>query len=180
MLGGLFPSLRVIYDYIIQQQYWTFLYCSFNFETTIVVSFYLFKASFLYCSLSLRRQQKEKKNLSLLPLRARKSNNQLNTNYKEYSICMYTVGENIIATTKIRNDYGAIQSFIFQYWDSNIGLSSIAPCKVITLCILFGISSSFLMASFLKLSLFQRQFSPFSLLKAIAIRLRLLFSNSFN
>jgi hypothetical protein len=24
-----------------------------------------------------------------------------------------TVGENIIATTKIRNDYGAIQSFIF-------------------------------------------------------------------
>ena len=45
-----------------------------------------------------------------------------------------TVGENIIATTKIRNNYGAIQSFIF----------FIAPCKVITLnplCILFSISS---------------------------------------
>ena len=25
----------------------------------------------------------------------------------------YTVGENIIATTKIRNNYGAIQTFIF-------------------------------------------------------------------
>ena len=52
----------------------------------------------------------------------------------------YTVGENIIATTKLRNNYGAIQSFIYQYCDSNFGLSSIAPCKVITLnplCILF-------------------------------------------
>ena len=51
----------------------------------------------------------------------------------------YTVGENIIATTKIRNNYGPIQSFIFR----NIGLFSIIPCKVITLnplCILFGIS----------------------------------------
>ena len=48
-----------------------------------------------------------------------------------------TVGENIIATTKIPNNCSAIQSF-------NIGLFSIAPCKVITLdplCILFGISS---------------------------------------
>ena len=27
----------------------------------------------------------------------------------------YTVGENIIATTKIRNNYGAIQSLIFLY-----------------------------------------------------------------
>ena len=55
-----------------------------------------------------------------------------------------TAGENIIATTKIRNNYGAIQSFIFQYCDSNIGLYSIAPSKVITLnplCILFGFSS---------------------------------------
>ena len=43
----------------------------------------------------------------------------------------------------------------FQYCDSNIGLFSIAPCNVITLnpiCILFG---SFLMALFLKLSLFK-------------------------
>ena len=56
-------------------------------------------------------------------------------------ICKYTVDENIIATTKIRNDYGAIQSFIFH---CNIGLFSIASCKVITLnplCILFGIST---------------------------------------
>ena len=32
-----------------------------------------------------------------------------------YSPCIFynTVGENIIATTKIRNNYGAIQSFIF-------------------------------------------------------------------
>ena len=33
-----------------------------------------------------------------------------------------TVGVNIIATTKIQDNYGGIQSFIF----------SIAPCKVIT------------------------------------------------
>ena len=42
----------------------------------------------------------------------------------------------------------------FQYCDSNIGLSSITPCKVINLnpfCILFGICSLLL---FLKLSLF--------------------------
>jgi hypothetical protein len=44
-----------------------------------------------------------------------------------------TVGENIIATIKIRKNYDAIQSFIFQYCDTNIGLFSIAPCKVITL-----------------------------------------------
>ena len=45
-----------------------------------------------------------------------------------------TVDENIIDTTKIQNNYVAIQSLIF----------SIAPCKVITLnplCSLFGISS---------------------------------------
>ena len=55
-----------------------------------------------------------------------------------------TVGKNIIATTKIRNNYGAIQSFIFQYCYINIGLFSIAPCKVITinpLCILFDSDS---------------------------------------
>ena len=72
--------------------------------------------------------------------------------YNRYSTyCALTVGENIIATTKIRNNYCAIQSFIFQCCDSNIGLFTIAPCKVISpnlLCILFGISSllSFLMA----------------------------------
>ena len=57
-----------------------------------------------------------------------------------YQRDIYTVGENIIATTKIRNYYGAIQSFIF----SNFGLFSLAPCEFITLnplSILFGIHS---------------------------------------
>ena len=61
-----------------------------------------------------------------------------------------TVGKNIIATIKIRNNYGAIQSFTFPILRSNIGLYSIAPCKVITLdplCILFGISSLLLSLS---------------------------------
>ena len=78
---------------------------------------------------------------------------------------LYTVGENIIATTKKQNNYVAFQSFIFQYCDSNIGLFSIAPCKVIL--ILFF--ASFLLTLFLKLSL----------LKAIAKRLPLLFANAF-
>ena len=50
---------------------------------------------------------------------------------------------NIIATTKLRNNYGAIQSWFFQYCDSNIGLFFIASCIVITLnpfCIRFVIS----------------------------------------
>ena len=38
---------------------------------------------------------------------------------------LYTVGENIIATTKIRNNYGAIQSFIFPilhpFWQNVFG-----------------------------------------------------------
>ena len=63
--------------------------------------------------------------------------------YRIYS----TVGENNIGTTKIRNNYGAIQLFIFQYCDSilsNIGLFPITPCKVIALNLFFfiyGISS---------------------------------------
>ena len=55
-----------------------------------------------------------------------------------------TVSENIIVTTKIRNNYGAIQSFKFPILNSNIGILSIAPCKVSTLnplCLLFCISS---------------------------------------
>ena len=55
-----------------------------------------------------------------------------------------TVGKNIIATIKIRNNYGAIQKLFFQYCDSNIGPFFIAPYKVITLNpigILFGFSS---------------------------------------
>ena len=31
----------------------------------------------------------------------------------DFLACAHTVGENIIATTKIRNNYGAIQLFIF-------------------------------------------------------------------
>ena len=44
----------------------------------------------------------------------------------------------------------------FQYWDSNIRLFSIAPCKVITLNpFWYQFFASFLMALSLKLSLFQ-------------------------
>ena len=39
-----------------------------------------------------------------------------------------TVNENIIGATKMRNNYGAIKIFFFQYCDNNIGLFSIAPC----------------------------------------------------
>ena len=82
---------------------------------------------------------------------------------------------------------------IFQYCDSNIGLLSIAPCKVITLNpFWYQFFASFLMVSFLKLSLFQTAYSIlvlyasnyrdscrlFSLLKAIAKRLPLLFTNA--
>ena len=66
--------------------------------------------------------------------------------YYVYMIQIYTVGKNIIATTKIQ------KSFIFKFCDSNIRLFSIAPCKIITLnplCILFGIIFFFFMASFL-------------------------------
>ena len=48
-----------------------------------------------------------------------------------------TIDENIIATTKIRNDYGAIQSFIFQI--SILDFSSLLLVKL-SLLILFGIS----------------------------------------
>ena len=64
---------------------------------------------------------------------------------------MNTVDENIIATTKKRNNFNTN----FQYCDSNIELFSIAPCKVFTLnphCILFGISS-FLIALSLVIAL---------------------------
>ena len=72
----------------------------------------------------------------------------------------------------------------FQYCDSNIGLFSIAPGKVITLnplSILFGISCLlfFLWLSFYsyRSSNYRHSYSrvSFSLLKAIAIRLPLLF-----
>ena len=62
-------------------------------------------------------------------------------------ITIGTVGENIIVTKKIRNNYGAIQLLFFRYCKSNIGLFSIAPCKDITLnllCFIYGISSLFL------------------------------------
>ena len=66
-----------------------------------------------------------------------------------------------------------------QYCDSNIGLFSIAPCKVITLnplCILFGISSLLLFDCSLSKVI---ALPTFSILKAIAKRLPLLFANAF-
>ena len=62
----------------------------------------------------------------------------------------------------------------FQYCDSNIGLFSIAPCRVITLnplCILFGNTSLLLFWWLPFLS-----YHSFNSLKAIAIRLTLLFA----
>ena len=55
----------------------------------------------------------------------------------------FTVGENIIDTPKMRNNYGSIQLFIFI-------LFSINPCKIIALiifCLIFGISSLLLFLS---------------------------------
>jgi hypothetical protein len=50
-------------------------------------------------------------------------------NYKNVVLCRNsTVGENIIATTKIRNNYGAIQSFNF----------SLLPLVQLSLLILFA------------------------------------------
>ena len=78
------------------------------------------------------------------------------------------------------NNYGAIQSFCFQYCDF-----SIAPCKVITLdplFILFGISSWLLFWWIHYRSSNYRESDScrsFSFLKAIAIRLPLLFANDF-
>ena len=46
-------------------------------------------------------------------------------------------GENMIATTKIRNNYDAIQSFIFQYCFGNIGLFLLLLVKL-SILILFA------------------------------------------
>ena len=84
-----------------------------------------------------------------------------------------TVGENIIATTKIRNNYGAIQSFISQFCDSNIGLSLLLLVKL-SLLILF---TSFLISVlyfFFVMALIQSYCSSI----AIAKRLWLLFGNA--
>ena len=65
--------------------------------------------------------------------------NKINILLNDFPLSSTVEGENNIATTKIRDNYGAIQSFIFTYCNSNIGLFIIAPCKVITLnplCIL--------------------------------------------
>ena len=51
----------------------------------------------------------------------------------------YTVGENILLPPKYEKNMVPSNHSFFQYCDSNIGLFSIAPCKVITLnhfCIL--------------------------------------------
>ena len=84
-----------------------------------------------------------------------------------------TVGENIIATTKIRNNYGAIQSFISQFCDSSIGLSLLLLVKL-SLLILF---TSFLISVlyfFFVMALIQSYCSSI----AIAKRLWLLFANA--
>ena len=68
----------------------------------------------------------------------------------------------------------------FQYCDSNIKLIFIPPCKVITLnplCSLFGISS-LLLIWWLSFN-YRDSFRSFSVLKAIAKRLSLLFANAF-
>ena len=69
----------------------------------------------------------------------------------------------------------------FQFCNSNIELFSIVPCKVITLnplCILFGISSLLLFLGFFS-KVIALPTRSFPLLKAIAIRLLLLFANAF-
>ena len=53
-----------------------------------------------------------------------------------------SLGENIIAAPKMQNVFGQIQ--FSHNWDMNVGLFSIAPCVVITLCLvcsIFGIGS---------------------------------------
>ena len=87
--------------------------------------------------------------------------------------------ENIIATTKIRNNYGAIQSFIFpilqqQYW-------TFLYCPLHPFLYQFFVS--FLKALSLKYrSSYYRDSDSccsFSILKAIAKRLLLLFANAY-
>ena len=58
--------------------------------------------------------QNNKKNLKYQWIKYERSLTILNKSYTTLLNYMwYTVGENIIAATKIRNNYGAIQSFIF-------------------------------------------------------------------
>ena len=47
------------------------------------------------------------------------------------------VSDKNIGTPKMRNDYGAIQLLIFCY--HNIGLFSIAPCKIIALILVLAL-----------------------------------------
>ena len=87
-----------------------------------------------------------------------------------------TAGENIISTTKIRNNYGAIQSFIFRYCDSNIGLFFMFLVKL-SLLILFASFLVLVHCFFLDGSL-SLSCRSFSLLQAIAKILTLLFANA--
>ena len=100
----------------------------------------------------------------------------LSTTYIQSAIILFL-------STNIRNNYVTIQSFIFQYCDSNIGLFSIPPCKVITLnplCIFLVSVLCFFFIGFLsKFIALPTSCRSFSLLKAIAIRLPLLFANAF-
>ena len=96
--------------------------------------------------------------------------NRVKNNIKELSeflgrvpLQTFTFGENIIATTKIRNNYITIQSFIFP-----IAILDFSLLLLVKLSLL-NFFASFLMASILKLSLFQlsrqRQLSLFLALK---------------
>ena len=102
-----------------------------------------------------------------------------------YTVDTNTIGENIIATTKIRNNYATIQSLFFQYCDSNIGLFSIASFKFITLISLHPFWYQFFafFDGFLSKVIALPTIAicrSFSLIKVIAIRrLPLLFANAF-
>ena len=67
----------------------------------------------------------------------RRSRNNHHPQFTILKHLWYTVGENIIATTKIRNNYVAIQSFIFPI----LNFSLLLLITLNPFCILFGISS---------------------------------------
>ena len=64
---------------------------------------------------------------------------------KSISLCICTVGENIIGAPKMQNHFWCpIKLLLFQYCDSDIRLFYTAPCKVIALNLLcFNLSISF-------------------------------------
>ena len=86
-----------------------------------------------------------------------------------YNLFCITVVDNIIATTKIRNNYGAIQSFIVPILRQILDFSLLLLVKL-SLLILFCIRSLLLFGSFLVsvLCFFLDSCRSISLLKAIA------------